>query len=264
MGEPLPKQGNDLPPDEGSTDNNVGWKTYERVVAAAEAENTGVEFTVTPNATLRGAISGRSRQVDVLIDCRWSDDVSHRTIVDAKLRRRKVDIRDVEALLGMMQDCRAARGILVCTTGYTKAALARAQNAVTIKLLNDDDVDEFSWASYEPCLGSCHNRELPNQRGLVLWDGKHLLGIANFWFIAFTGKCDVCHQFHVWCWDCGSKFSIPEENHVECGCEGRLWASVIEEELAQSGTLNAAHLLMVDQHLDPSNGPVALDRRALR
>jgi hypothetical protein len=49
-----------------------------------EAENHGIGFSVTPNAKFKGAISGRSRQVDILIDGRWSVDVRHRRIVDTK------------------------------------------------------------------------------------------------------------------------------------------------------------------------------------
>ncbi|BFL64906.1 restriction endonuclease [Roseomonas mucosa] len=240
----------------------LGWRTYERIVAAVEAEHIGIEISVTPNARIRGAISGYTRQIDVLLDLRWSDDVSARTIVDAKLRRRKVDIKEVETFIGMMADCRASRGILVCSSGHTAAALARAQEVVTIRLLAPDDVDEFLWSSYEPCLGRCCDRVPAERRGLVLWDAQHVLPVDPGWDITFTGKCDVCHQFHVWCWNCGLRFAVPDERQLGCGCDGRLWASAIEQ--AEDNQLNAAHLLMVNECLDPSQGPVWLDRRALR
>lgn len=78
--------------------------------------------------------------------------------------------------------------------------------------------------------------------------------------VVFTGKCDVCHNFHIWCWDCGEKFAISEEDQHECHCK-RMWVSVIEEEVDDpSGkTLNAVHLL-----LQTGVDIFALDRRRLR
>jgi hypothetical protein len=79
-----------------------------------------------------GAITGIKRQVDVLIDARVAEDVLRRVIVDAKFRRRKIDVTDVEAFEGMMKDCRAQRGLLVCSNGFTEAALRRAQEAARL------------------------------------------------------------------------------------------------------------------------------------
>lgn len=105
--------------------NNENWRIYERLVAAFEAENVGVEMTITPNARVRGDISQQERQIDVLIEARWGDDI-RRIIVDAKLHRAKLDIKDVESFEGMMKDCRAKRGILVCPNGWTDGARRRA------------------------------------------------------------------------------------------------------------------------------------------
>ncbi len=184
------------------------WRVYERVVAALEAEGCGIEYSVTPNARLVGAISRVERQVDVLIDLRWSEDLTGRTIVDAKNYASKIDVRDVELFEGMMRDCGAVRGVLVCPNGYTPAAERRAQDAITIKLLTSSEVDGFSWAQYDGCLGECNEKLNCERNGMVLWDGQHSLGVGGDgtvggWAIVFTGKCDRCHNFHVWCWDCG-------------------------------------------------------------
>ena len=114
---------------------------YERIVAAIEAENAGIDLSVTANASIVGAISGARRQVDVLIDARWGDDLAMRVIVDAKHYKDKLDIKDIESFLSMMEDCRASRGILYCPHGCSPAAKRRAQDAVTISLLGLDDLD---------------------------------------------------------------------------------------------------------------------------
>ena len=237
----------------------LDWRTYERIIAATEAEASGIDFSITPNARIIGKVSGKQRQVDVLIDARWGDDLSGRIIVDAKLKRRRIDIRDVESLEAMMKDCRAGHGIIVCANGYTDGALSRAQESITIKLLTAEEADDFSWAAFDPCIGTC-NEPARGSKGLVLWDGQHPLPLGSGWAIVFTGKCDTCHEFHIWCWDCGERFALSSEGEYECNCE-RTWVSMIEEEIegALKGELSAVHLLMTD-----GIETFSLDRRALR
>jgi hypothetical protein len=238
------------------------WRYYERIVAAIEAENAGIDLSVTANASIVGAISGARRQVDVLIDARWGDDLAMRVIVDAKHYKDKLDIKDIESFLSMMEDCRASRGILYCPHGCSPAAKRRAQDAVTISLLGLDDLDYSWWAVLEDCYGECQKEPRRRARqGIALWDAPHALALGGLWAIIYTGKCDVCHNFHVWCWDCGEKFALRSEGEYECGC-GRMWASAIEEELDDKTgkILNAVHLLT----LSPGEPVLALDRRALR
>jgi len=238
------------------------WRIYERLVSAFQAENSGVELSVTPNARIKGLVSLRSRQVDVLIDARWGDDFSRRVIVDAKFHGRKLNIKDVESFEGMMKDCSAAHGILVCPKGWSQSAKRRAQDAITIKLLTLEDLEEkTSWASFGECIGECYQvPKLRSKKGMVLWDAEHLLEIGGLFVIVRTGKCDACHNFHVWCWDCGEKFAIGDEDQHECYCE-RVWVSAIEEDMNDlSGkTLNAVHLLM-----SIGGNALPLDRRRLR
>lgn len=232
----------------------LAWRAYERAVASLEAESAGIDFTVTPNARLVGELSGSSRQIDVLIDARWGDDdILHRTIVDAKSWRSRVDVKDVESFEGMMRDCRAQRGVIVCASGWTAGALRRAQDAIAIRLLTPGEADELEWA-YEECLGPCRAGE-----GLVLWDGQLLLPLTG-WAIIWTGKCDRCHQFHVWCWDCGEKFTLTDEDERTCGCE-RSWVTAIEEQDSLQGTRSeAVHLIVATEE----NPCIPVDRRRLR
>ena len=219
-------------------------------------------MSITPNARIIGRKSLKPRQIDVLIDARWSDDLSRRIIIDAKLHKSKLDIKDVESFEGMMSDCEAEHGILVCQSGWSEGAQRRAQDAITIRLLSLEELREStSWASFDECIGECYqNPHARSQKGLVLCDAQHPLGVDGFWAIVFTGKCDVCHNFHVWCWDCGEKFALGEEDQSQCSCE-RFWVSAIEEEIDDSSgeTVNAVHLF-----LQARENVFALDRRRLR
>lgn len=199
------------------------WLVYERCVAAFTLEqNSELQVTVQPNVKLTGRLSGIERQIDVLVDSRWKDGTDRRIIIDAKERKRKIDIKDIESFEGMMKDCGAARGIIVCTNGYTEAALRRAQEAITITVLTLDQLDEYEWA-YEPCLSKCTNNA-PRLRGMVLWAAYMGIPINGVMLIFQTGKCDGCHDFHVWCWGCGSKFAMFYNQVYGCEC-GYEWIS---------------------------------------
>src|SRR5436305_527395 len=127
------------------------WEQYERLVARMIADQLQTEYTVTPNARVMGKVSRRSRQIDVLIDLRHDSDNSGRLIVDAKKRRRRIDIRDVEAFRGTMEDVGATHGYLVCPRGYTKAAERRAQTTVSIRLVSLDHLEGFDPSSWPQC-----------------------------------------------------------------------------------------------------------------
>ena len=123
---------------------SADWRSYERVVAALEGEHlgAGIEISATMNARLTGAISGVKRQIDLLIEARWDDHRIRRIIVDAKLDGRRLSVKDIEPFEGMMRDCRAEYGVLVCPNGWTLGAQRRARGLITPKLLTVEDVRE--------------------------------------------------------------------------------------------------------------------------
>jgi Restriction endonuclease len=72
---------------------------------------------MTERAQMVGQKSGVKRQIDVLIDARHDTDNSRRIIVDAKLRKRKIDVNDVETFRGLMADVNATHDYLVTSSG---------------------------------------------------------------------------------------------------------------------------------------------------
>jgi hypothetical protein len=200
------------------------WERYERLVARLMAEQLPTEYCVTPNARVLGRITQRKRQLDVLIDPRHDSDSSRRLIVDAKRRNRKIDVTDVEAFRGLMEDVGATHGYLVCPHGHTKAAERRAQAAVTIRLLPLDRLDEFDPSTWPQCQNS------PCKNGRVFWDGYPEIrltlrplkstadgALKQIPFVHYVGKCDRCGRFHVKCLTCGEILSVPEDDADDCG-----------------------------------------------
>jgi hypothetical protein len=153
-------------------DEHIGipnWRIYERFVASLYSCEASDTLTVIPNAELVG-LSGIKRQIDLLIDTRLEEDVSRRVIIDAKCRNRKIDITDVEAFEGMMRDCRAHRGILVCTSGFTEGASLRAQAHIGLRLVPLQDLESLDLTAWENCKGVCSSISGRVRKGWVLYD----------------------------------------------------------------------------------------------
>lgn len=119
----------------------MDWREYEKTVFD--------EFTVRYpkseiawNVHLPGNLSGVKRQIDILIDATVSG-VPFRTVVDAKMYNRAIDVKDVEEFLGLMSDVGAHRGLMVTTIGYSHAALERAHRDLADIELDVMSLSEF-------------------------------------------------------------------------------------------------------------------------
>jgi hypothetical protein len=121
-------------------------RDYENGVADVLAFLLGDQAEVTRNEYLPGHLGGVRRQIDVVV--RWQSNTERvRTlIVDCKRWAQKVDIRDVENLLGLVEDTQADSGLLVTTNGASKAAFTRARNApaMRINLMSLDELKQWS------------------------------------------------------------------------------------------------------------------------
>ena len=213
-----------------------GWKLYELFVARLMVAESSTDLCVTPNARVKGTISGRSRQIDVLIDRRHDTDNSRRVVVDAKRRRRKIDVVQVEAFKGLMDDVGARHGYLICPVGHTKAAEKRAQQSITIRLISLDGLAHFDPSKWDRC------RRKGCNRGFIFWDGYPELSMEitpieggltkNIPFIHSVGKCDRCGRFHVRCLTCQELFSLDNDSgDHQCRCNPPwFWLASVEQD----------------------------------
>ena len=250
------------------TTKSQDWRKYERLVASMLAREVSTDLCVTPNARIKGGISGRSRQIDVLIDLRHDTDNDKRIIVDAKCRRRKVDVKDVEAFIGLMEDVKAARGYLITPVGATRSAVMRAQNCVSISLVSLEHLEAFDPLTWPRCRhASCKN-------GRVFWDGFpevtfqiSEIGIeakesilARQSFVYYVGKCDSCGGFHVWCRSC-NEVMAPTMRRKDVGHRCRCssaWFWLASIEMDEDGRRSAElHLCRM------GCAPETVDRRSL-
>lgn len=219
-----------------------GWEIYERMIARIMADQISTDLCVTPNARIVGKISGRSRQIDALIDARHQADNARRIIIDAKKRQRKIDVTDVEAFRGLMEDVGATHGYLICPSGHTKAAEKRAQMAVSIGLVPLDYIEHFDPSNWPQC------KNVLCKHGRIFWDGYPELSLTarsidvlgkpllrEMKFIHYVGKCDRCGRFHIHCTKCGDILSAPEDDNEDIGhqCHCKLpwfWIASVEQD----------------------------------
>lgn len=102
------------------------WKRYENQIADLIRERAVGAVTITTDAKITGLLSGVPRQIDILIEGNVSGIAPVRIALDCKCFAEKVDVKDVEAFLGMIEDVGVNMGMLVTTVGFTPAAKRRA------------------------------------------------------------------------------------------------------------------------------------------
>lgn len=217
------------------------WELYERLVARLVSDQLSTGYCVTPNARVIGAITGTPRQIDVLIDLRQDTNNHNRVIIDTKAQGRPVDVIQVEAFRGLMQDVDATHGYLVCANGYTATAERRAQESVSMRLLPLDRLENFNPSTWPKCM------EIHCHEGRVFWDGYPSVEVSlapvghptdqtpqRKDFVHYVGKCDRCSRFHVKCLTCGEMLSLDHESEDEgtaCKCKMPwFWIASIEQD----------------------------------
>ncbi|MFN3900855.1 MAG: restriction endonuclease [Alishewanella aestuarii] len=217
------------------------WEKYERLVAEIIKNQLSTEYCVTPNASVTGVISGIKRQIDVLIDFRHDTNNRTRIIIDAKLKKRQIDVKEVETFLGLMNDVQATHGYLVCPNGYTKSAERRAQGSASLRLLPLDRLENFDPSTWPNC------RSKSGCEGKIFWDGYPSIDLVlasikadktpvkTVYYIHYVGKCDKCRNFHVKCLTCGDVLTpmINNDDDIGCQCKCKMpwfWLASIESD----------------------------------
>lgn len=247
------------------TSEYPNWKKYERLIAQMMRDQLDTNFSVTPNATIKGISSNINRQIDVLIDSRHDTDNSTRLIVDAKIRTRKISLLDVESFIGLMNDVQATHGYLVSTNGFTKSAIIRAQEAITLRILPLEYLENFEPSNWPDCtVKNCKN-------GKVFWDGYPAIDlyvqpqgainheISKLTIVNYVGKCDKCRCFYIKCTNCKTILMVPHSDSGDCGhqCTCRpswFWLGSIESD--SSGNKSA------ELHLIASNKVMTVSHRS--
>ena len=109
------------------------------------------------NVKLAGKLSDVMRQVDILIEGEIAG-FELRIAVEAKHRRRPIDVPAVEAFIGFCQDIGVAKGLMVSLRGFTAGAENRARNDasdVELEIANYNELQPYQGGLGFPYMGSC-------------------------------------------------------------------------------------------------------------
>lgn len=146
----------------------MDWKNYEKEIFEY-FEKTYPNAIVKQNQKLLGRYSKTDRQIDILIE----DYVAGRRIrliVDGKFFSKKIDVKEVETFISMVEDVQASQGILITSQGYSEAAINRAYYGPTeieLDILNFDELKELQGFLGIPYSGK-HGAILPSPFGWII------------------------------------------------------------------------------------------------
>jgi len=122
----------------------MDWKLYEKEIFDF-FKGTYPDAEINFNQLLKGRYSKIERQIDVLIES-YVAGKRIRLIVDAKFFNTKIDVKDVESFISMVEDVDAKQGILITRMGYSPGAINRAYYGPTdieLDILNFEELDQF-------------------------------------------------------------------------------------------------------------------------
>lgn len=193
------------------------WQDYEEYVYKS-LRSKYPEHKFERNIRMIGK-TGAKRQVDIAIHGTIAGhDIF--VVVDCKFYEKRVDVKDVEAFIGMLEDLGADIGILVTANGYTDTAISRAKmSRIRLDTVEYEDIDEYELDIY--ICDECFPGEdrIP---GIVDWGEQGSVG-GDVEKVGDVGRCDHCLSLHIRCKKCESITPIPEaayEEEIEClgGC----------------------------------------------
>ena len=198
------------------------WRQYESQIYERLKEMAGSDADVEFNASLPGRLSGVDRQVDVFVRGTFAGQVARATMtVDCKCFSRKVDVKDVECVIGLVEDVGTAFGLLVTTEGFSEAAKRRA-HAVRGMLIEIVPYEELS--EWEPPFRFCDvctdwsSDQMPGGVYVEPFVPGH--GPPGAELAAGAGACDRCQAVYMEC-SCGTvNHAVEFEEGQWLDCEG--------------------------------------------
>jgi len=149
----------------------MDWKKYEKEIFELFSDDFP-EAEITHDVIRRGRYSKIDRQIDILIEDYIAGN-KLTIIIDAKFFSKRVDVKEAESFIGMLQDLGAHKGILVTQKGYSQGAINRAYNDpgdIELEILNFQELKYFQAVGAIPYAGS-NGVILPAPFGWVI-DGR--------------------------------------------------------------------------------------------
>lgn len=117
------------------------WKRFEDLVAHIQA-TLAPDALVERNVKMMGR-SGLERQIDICVRVK-AGQFELFVVIDCKDYNRKVDVNDVEAVMGLCQDVGANQSAIVTARGFSDGAMKRARD-VKMNIYTLIDAEKHEW-----------------------------------------------------------------------------------------------------------------------
>ena len=121
------------------------WREFEKLAADIQRQ-LAPGARVETNIKLQGKRSGIERQIDIFVQ-QTVGQYEIRIIIDCKDYKKPVDVKDIEAFMGMVEDVGANKGAMIAATGFTSTAKQRAKDA-GIDLYQLVETRDTKWKTY--------------------------------------------------------------------------------------------------------------------
>jgi hypothetical protein len=192
----------------------MNWQEYQNAVGELYLQMEGLG-DVRKNITFPDKVTGQARQVDVWIDI---EAKNHKigVLVDAKFRKEKIDVKDIEEVLSLASAVGANKAVLVASSGWTEPAEVKANHSGVDLLLwtLEEALDLMvpdKWIMCSVCENDC-----------IVLDRSGGMVVDGMWSLLTAGQCRECNAGLILCWACGERILLENEDEAECSCE-HLW-----------------------------------------
>jgi len=191
------------------------WQEYQDAVVEFYKKAKGIG-QVCKNLTRPDKVTGQARQVDCWIEAPVKGHIV-KILVDAKFRKGKVDVKDVEAVRELGEAVGADKCFLICPNGWTEPAMEKAEFiGLDLRLLTvKSAVQLLDIENWEICPNCQNDYILMEKSGSIELDGM------VFWWLA--GQCRECRSTLIWCQDCGDQMCVTTGQSQRCSC-GHSWS----------------------------------------
>lgn len=178
---------------------------------------------ISHNILIPDRLTGQNRQVDVWGEVYVGGHIIT-MLIDAKFRKRKLDIKDVEEVESLGRAVRANKIAIVTSHGWTESAENYAHfSSIDLRILAPEEaldlILEDKWFMCYNCEDEC---VIMDSDGVIYQEDSGLF------FIWYSGKCRSCRDIYFHCPACGDRKILEHNDKYKCHCN-HTWKKNKEE-----------------------------------
>lgn len=197
----------------------MNWQEYQEAVGQLYIQAEGLG-EIWKNITIPDRITNQPRQVDVWLEINAK---GHKIgiLIDAKYRKHKIDVKDVEEVVALADAVGADKSVIVALNGWTAPAETKAKAVgLDLRLLTLEEALDLmvpdKWFICPGCENDC-----------IVIDCQGGMVVDGMWSLLTAGRCRECQMAAVYCWDCGERMLLGLQEQVRCGC-GHQWKNSLD------------------------------------